>query len=87
MHLYCPTLHEKAKSTFEVVFPPFLNLSLNLAIRSSWSEPQSAPGLVFADRNSIKISDHQGFAAKSLQSCPTLCDPRGDGSPPGSPGK
>ena len=24
-------------------------------------------------------------AAKSLQSCPTLCDPR-DGSPPGSPG-
>ena len=24
------------------------------------------------------------FAAKSLQSCPTLCDPR-DGSPPGSP--
>src|SRR5574341_756766 len=27
----------------------FLNLSLNLAIRCSWSEPQSAPGLVFAD--------------------------------------
>ena len=25
------------------------NLSLNLAIRSSWSEPQSAPGLAFAD--------------------------------------
>ena len=24
------------------------------------------------------------LAAKSLQSCPTLCDPR-DGSPPGSP--
>ena len=23
--------------------------SLNLAIRGSWSEPQSAPGLVFAD--------------------------------------
>ena len=32
-----------------VVFPTFFNLSLNLAIRSSWSEPQSAPGLVFAD--------------------------------------
>ena len=31
------------------VFPTFFNLSLNLAIRSSWSEPQSAPGLVFAD--------------------------------------
>ena len=32
-----------------MVFPIFFNLSLNLAIRSSWSEPQSAPGLVFAD--------------------------------------
>jgi len=32
-----------------LVFPPFFNFSLNLAIRSSWSEPQSAPGLVFAD--------------------------------------
>ena len=32
-----------------VVFPTFFNLSLNLAIRSSWSETQSAPGLVFAD--------------------------------------
>ena len=32
-----------------VVFHTFFNLSLNLAIRSSWSEPQSAPGLVFAD--------------------------------------
>ena len=32
-----------------MVFPTFLNLSLNLAIRSSWSEPQSAPGLIFAD--------------------------------------
>ena len=32
-----------------VVVPTFFNLSLNLAIRSSWSEPQSAPGLVFVD--------------------------------------
>ena len=32
-----------------VVFPTFFNWSLNLAVRSSWSEPQSAPGLVFAD--------------------------------------
>ena len=31
------------------VFSTFFNLSLNLAIRSSWPEPQSAPGLVFAD--------------------------------------
>ena len=27
---------------------------------------------------------HGSAAAKSLQSCPTLCNPR-DGSPPGSP--
>ena len=27
---------------------------------------------------------HPAAAAKSLQSCPTLCDPT-DGSPPGSP--
>jgi len=32
-----------------VIFPAFFNFSLNLAIRSSWSEPQSAPSLVFAD--------------------------------------
>ena len=32
-----------------VVFPTFFYFSLNLAIRNSWSEPQSAPGLVFAD--------------------------------------
>ena len=32
-----------------MVFPTFFNVSLNLAIRSSWSEPQLAPGLVSAD--------------------------------------
>ena len=30
-----------------MVFPTFFNLSLNLSIRSSWSEPQSAPSLFF----------------------------------------
>ena len=30
------------------------------------------------------VSDLAAAATKSLQSCPTLCDPR-DGSPPGSP--
>ena len=29
-------------------------------------------------------TDHMYATAKSLQSCPTLCDPI-DGSPPGSP--
>ena len=32
-----------------VVFPVFFPLSLNFATRSSWSEPQSAPGLIYAD--------------------------------------
>ena len=32
-----------------VVSPTFFSLSLNFARRSSWSESQSAPGLVFAD--------------------------------------
>ena len=32
-----------------MVFPTFFNLSMNLAKRCSWSQPQSAPGLVFAD--------------------------------------
>ena len=32
-----------------VFFPTFFNLNLNLAIRGLWSEPQSAPGLVFVD--------------------------------------
>ena len=30
------------------------------------------------------LNPHAATAAKSLQSCPTLCDPI-DGSPPGSP--
>ena len=33
----------------------------------------------------LQQSAAAGAAAKSLQSCPTLCDPM-DGSPPGSPG-
>ena len=31
-----------------------------------------------------KLCMHISYPAKSLQSCPTLCNPR-DGSPPGSP--
>ena len=34
--------------------------------------------------NVIHIKRNAAAAAKSLQSCPTLCDPI-DGSPPGSP--
>ena len=36
-------------------------------------------------KTKVMVSDPTAAAAaKSLQSCPTLCDPR-DGSPPGSP--
>ena len=41
------------------------------------SESESGPG-----RNTLQIE--YAAAAKSLQSCPTLCDPI-DGSPPDSP--
>ena len=32
----------------------------------------------------MSLIDHAAAAAKSIHSCPTLCDPRED-SPPGSP--
>ena len=32
-----------------MVYPTFFNLRLNFGTRSSWPEPQSVPGLVFAD--------------------------------------
>ena len=35
-------------------------------------------------KNQYCENNYAAAAAKSLQSCPTLCDPR-DGSPPGSP--
>ena len=38
---------------------------------------------IFVDHYSLSL--HSATAAKSLQLCPTLCDPI-DGSPPGSPG-
>ena len=42
-------------------------------------------GIKIAGRNinNLRYADAAAAAAKSLQSCPTLCDPR-DGSPPGS---
>ena len=45
-----------------VIFPIFFILSLNSTKRSSWSVPQSAPGLVFA--NSIKLL--HPLAAKNI---------------------
>ena len=39
-------------------------------------------GIFSSDENALKLT--VTVTAKSLQSCPTLCDPI-DGSPPGSP--
>ena len=47
--LYNPEIWFRSQLNGPVVFPTFFNLSMNLPIKSSWSEPQSAPGLVFAD--------------------------------------
>ena len=43
-----------------MVFPTFFNFSLNLAIRSSWSEPQSATGLETLKAVVIKIVTLEG---------------------------
>ena len=47
---------------------------------------QPAPAHLLHEGLTLAFCSHLSFAAaaKSLQSCPTLCNPR-DGSPPGSP--
>ena len=48
-----------------VVFHTFFNLSLNFGIRSSWSEPQLVPGLVFAHCvEHLPISKDKGEATR-----------------------
>ena len=50
-------------------------------------EDQMVPLNVYLMKKGLTINGlnfHCAAAAKSLQSCPTLCDPV-DGSPPGSP--
>ena len=42
------------------------------------------PSSLYAKVNLLKMKQNAAAAAKSLQSCPTLCDPI-DGSSPGSP--
>ena len=45
--------------------------------------PRAVQGGIY-DREEKRCGKGAAAAAKSLQSCPTLCDPI-DGSPPGSP--
>ena len=56
-----------------VVFLTFFHLSLNLARRSSWSEPQSAAGLIFADY--IKLLQ---LWLQRIESVWSWCWPSGD---------
>ena len=51
----------------------------NLLVFSSWNS-----GAQFIDIPQSQTQFSSAAAAKSLQSCPTLCNPI-DGSPPGSP--
>ena len=67
--------------------PPTL-LSMGFSRTKYWSGLPCPPPGDFPNPGTKPISLTSpalaAAAAKSLQSCPTLCDPR-DGSPPGSP--
>ena len=52
-------------------------------LHDSWNPPEEIKRTKLGNNINIKINS-AAAAAKSLQSCPTLCDPI-DGSPPGSP--
>ena len=64
------------------------NKENNLVSNCSVSWPRRVPRWVGQSQPKEASGNDQmsaaAAAAKSLQSCPTLCDPR-DGSPPGSP--
>ena len=73
-----------------VLFPRFLNKVLGICIFAQW--PINCVPVSDTNPKMLCLYDHKRFfsffkvaatAAKSLQSCPTLCDPI-DGSPPGS---
>ena len=59
-----------------------LTLSLKLYRQSSDSSWTST--YLWTTLENLRSEQKAAAAAKSLQSCPTLCDPI-DGSPPGSP--
>ena len=91
---FCPRVLITVPNSFVVTVPsPSLSrsgkASLNSAIRSSvgWSAMlQALPtsGTQPHNHSARSLHSDSAAAAKSLQSCPTLCDPT-DGSAPGSP--
>ena len=58
--------------------------SLYITISQSLFKLTSIESVMPSTISSFDSNNNAAAAAKSLQSCPTLCDPR-DGSPPGSP--
>ena len=57
---------------------------LDLCLGSFQEERKGQGGRGLLSKAGFSSGRLTAAAAKSLQSCPTLCDPR-DGSPPGSP--
>ena len=56
--------------------------TVHLAIRTSWSEPQSAPSLAFTDCIQLLHVWLQEYQFSSVaQSCLTLCDPMNHSTP------
>ena len=68
----CPTLATSWTAAYQA--PP----SMGFSRQKYWS------GVPLPSRLVINFFPRSTATAKSLQSCPTLCDPT-DGSPPGSP--
>ena len=63
-------------------------MNQNLSLKNSYVEALTPNAIIFGDK-AYKERRELGLnkvmvAAKSLQLCPTLCDPT-DGSPPGTP--
>ena len=68
------------KLALHIMWPKYWNFSFSISLSSEYS------GLIslIIDWLELIAAPAAAPAAKSLQSCPTLCDPI-DGSPPGSP--
>ena len=66
--------------------PGELQSMVSQRVRHNWATKHSTVISKTSDQSQLKkiLQNTKAAAAKSLQSCPTLCDPI-DGSPPGSP--
>ena len=75
---------------FQKIVSTFINKKMVVKKRPSWTHrckeqiPPKVIGGNLISRRILKLTQPSAAAAKSLQSCLTLCDPI-DGSPPGSP--